>query len=74
MNERDPEQLARELEREADELARRSDRVEGEIAEARDDWERKRADQSVPGAPPPEHGSGDDEGERASGDAPPSKD
>ena len=51
MRDSDPEQLADELEREAARLQRESDRLRGEIAEAREDWERKRADQSVPGAP-----------------------
>jgi hypothetical protein len=83
INEGDPEQLAGKLEQEADELERQSDRVEGEIAETRSDWERKRRDESIAGAPPPERndedegddeGEGEDEGDQISEDAPPSKD
>jgi hypothetical protein len=52
------------LEREAEDMERRSAQVGDEIAGAREDWERKQADDSVPGAvgrpasedkmPPPE--------------------
>jgi hypothetical protein len=43
---------AERLEREADELERRSDRLGDEIAATREDWERKRREEAVPGAPP----------------------
>jgi hypothetical protein len=53
-----------EMEREADEMEERSERLEDEISDAREDWEHKKADSSVPGAtgdpekaeggPPPE--------------------
>ena len=61
-------------ERELDDMQERSDELEQEIDEAREDWERKKADSSVPGAagdperaeegPQPETGypaKGDDE-------------
>jgi hypothetical protein len=37
-------------ERDLDELEERSERLEDEIDEARDDWQRKKSDSSVPGA------------------------
>jgi hypothetical protein len=46
------EDQARELEREADEMEERSDKLEDDIGDARQDWERKKADPGVPGAPP----------------------
>jgi hypothetical protein len=48
----DPHALSEQLEREAEELESRSHELEHEIDAARTDWERKRADPSVPGAPP----------------------
>jgi hypothetical protein len=39
-----------EPEREADDMQRRSDQVGEDIAAAREDWERKKTDDSVPGA------------------------
>ena len=58
------EQHAERLEQEAEDLKRRSERLGDEIADTREDWERKQADGSVPGAvgeppqeselPPPE--------------------
>jgi hypothetical protein len=47
-------------EREVDEMEERAERLEHEIEAARGDWERKRSDPSVPGAPPPD----DDEDQR----------
>jgi hypothetical protein len=55
--EHDPEQLADELEERTDELEQRSDELEEKAAEARRDWERKRSDAGVPGAPPPDAGT-----------------
>ena len=49
----DQEHLAR-LEAEVKELEVRSKRLGDETSAAREDWERKRNDDSVPGAPPPE--------------------
>ena len=37
-------------ERELDEMQERSDRLEDEIGAVREDWERKKADSSIPGA------------------------
>jgi hypothetical protein len=54
MSDREPKELADRLEREADELEHRSGELEGRVKAAGEDWERKRADQSVPGAAPPE--------------------
>jgi hypothetical protein len=55
-----------ELDRELDEMERRADRLEAEIEETRRDWERKKEDDSVPGA------AGDPE--RAEQDLPPEAD
>jgi hypothetical protein len=54
MSERPPEP---EPEREVEEMEERSERLEQDIDDAREDWERKKADESVPGAPP----DGDDD-------------
>jgi hypothetical protein len=51
--ETDHERLADKLEEELRKLERHSEEVEREVKEARDDWERKRADPGVPGAPAP---------------------
>jgi hypothetical protein len=57
MSEReDYDRLADELGAEADKLAQENKRLEEEIGDARQDWERKRSDAGVPGAPPPEDG------------------
>ena len=56
---KDPHELADDLSREADRLERESREVETKIDEARQDWQQKRADGGVPGAPPPEGGEGD---------------
>ena len=60
MAETDPGKLADDLEHEADDLERRSRKLGEQTDEAAQDWERKRADPSVPGAPPP---AGDEDGE-----------
>jgi hypothetical protein len=52
------QEAADRLEREADRLEQRSDELGAEINQARSDWERKRADQKVPGANPPESEEG----------------
>jgi glyoxylase-like metal-dependent hydrolase (beta-lactamase superfamily II) len=59
----DHEGLANELERETDALQRESDKLDQEIADTRADWEAKRNDPSVPGAPPPPPKEGGDEDE-----------
>jgi hypothetical protein len=54
MSEKEPGRLADELERDAAELERRSEELHGEVTDVRQDWQRKRADAGVPGAPPEE--------------------
>jgi hypothetical protein len=65
MTENDPERLADELDQEADDLGRRNEELKDEIADTRQDWQRKREDESVPGAVPPE---GQNEGGQGEGD------
>jgi hypothetical protein len=48
MTENDPR--ADELERELNAMQKRSERLEAEIGETREDWERKKRDDKVPGA------------------------
>jgi hypothetical protein len=62
MPERDPDELADQREKEADQLEQRGDRLQDQVDEVRQDWERKRADQGVPGAPPHEGDSDDGDG------------
>jgi hypothetical protein len=50
----DPHKLADPLEREADRLERESDELGEKLEATRQDWEHKRTDESVPGAPPPD--------------------
>lgn len=75
MAETDPKKLADRLEREADEMERGSDELERRTQETAQEWERKRADPGVPGAPPPagEEEAGDDETSAASDMGPPAK-
>lgn len=54
MADQDPQELSKQLERETDELGRQGQEVEDQIKETRADWERKRRDENVPGAVPPE--------------------
>lgn len=61
MSEReDHDRLADELENQADELQEHSEQLQQEIGDVRQDWERKRGDPSVPGAPPSEEQSNRD--------------
>lgn len=53
MAESDHEQLADRLEQEAQAMQDRSHELDHELSEIREDWEAKRADPAVPGAPPP---------------------
>jgi len=69
----DPEELAQKLEREAEELARRSQELQGKVEQTRQGWERKRADGSVPGAPPAQKHAADGGGSPAP-EAPPKSD
>jgi len=52
MAETDPEKLADHLDEEADKLEQRSDELEEQTKDVAQDWEHKRADPGVPGAPP----------------------
>jgi hypothetical protein len=54
MSEEDHEQLADELDQQADKLEREQQRLKQEIGDVRDDWQRKRQDEGVPGAVPPD--------------------
>jgi predicted nuclease with TOPRIM domain len=49
----DHDALARELEQEASKLKDETERLEDEISDVRTDWESKRQDPAVPGAPEP---------------------
>jgi hypothetical protein len=40
-----------EPERDVEDMAERSERLEDQIEDTREDWERKKRDSSVPGAP-----------------------
>lgn len=51
MSDRDPERLAERLEREAQELEQRSGELRDRVKGVNEDWQRKRSDQSIPGAP-----------------------
>jgi hypothetical protein len=42
--------IEHEPERQADDMEERTEQLEDEISDARKDWERKKADSSVPGA------------------------
>ena len=52
------QQAADRLAREVDRMEQRSDELGAEIEQARSDWQRKRADNKVPGAIPPESQEG----------------
>jgi hypothetical protein len=60
-----------EYEREVDDMQKRSERLGEEIADVREDWERKKADDSVPGAQNPETGLPPEANVTTSGDEPP---
>lgn len=48
------EAAERRMERDLADLEQRTERLGGRVEEAKRDWERKREDPNVPGAPPPE--------------------
>jgi hypothetical protein len=60
MAERDPHELSEDLEREANELEQHGQEVGNAVDETRADWERKRRDDGVPGAIPPEGDGAED--------------
>ena len=53
MAETDPEKLADHLEDEADELEQRNQELGGKADDVAQEWEAKRSDPGVPGAPAP---------------------
>lgn len=57
MDETDHDALADQLEAEADKLQQHSDELGQQVQDTRQDWERKRADDGVPGAPPRAEGN-----------------
>jgi predicted nucleic acid-binding Zn-ribbon protein len=62
----DHHQQASDAERELHDMEERSERLEDDIADVREDWERKKADDGVPGAA--------GQPEQAEGDLPPEAD
>lgn len=48
------DKLADQMEQEGEQMEQRSAELGDEISDVRDDWQRKRADEGVPGAVPPE--------------------
>jgi hypothetical protein len=68
------QEQAERLEREADAMQKQSDRLAEDIGEAREDWEAKKRDESVPGAPTPEGGLPPEANYTTSGDEPPQDD
>jgi hypothetical protein len=74
MPEDDPQKLAEALEREAEDLERRSQELQQKVDDARQEWERKRADAGVPGAPPPPAEVPDEDAGSTAPEAPPGSD
>ena len=60
MTETDPGKLADQLEREADDMERHSDELRQRTEDTSQEWQRKRSDPNVPGAPPPRGEDEDD--------------
>ena len=52
--------MTEQPEREVEEMEERASKLEDQIDEVREDWERKKADSSVPGAPPDDDDSDED--------------
>lgn len=73
MSETDPGGLADHLEDEADELERRSEKLEHETEDVAQEWESKRSDPNVPGAPAPPQDEDEREGGRPPTGAPSGK-
>jgi hypothetical protein len=69
MTETDPGELADHFEDEADDLEQRSKKLKERTEDVEQDWERKRSDEGVPGAPPPvgDEESDEDEDEPPTG-------
>ena len=73
MTEAHEEQHAR-LEREADDLQRKSEQLGDEIDDVKQDWEAKRRDETIAGAPTPESGLPPEANYTTRGDEPPDGD
>jgi hypothetical protein len=56
--EKDVSQQADAMEQTADEMEQRSSDLGDDVSDARGDWERKRRDPNVPGAPEPDEDTG----------------
>lgn len=69
--ETDPFVLSDARQREADGLEKRSRELEGDVKRTREEWERKRADDAVPGAPPREEPGDTDQPRSPAPQAPP---
>ncbi len=57
--EKDVSKQADAMQHQADDMKQRSSDLAGDVSDARDEWERKRRDPNVPGAPEPEEDTGD---------------
>jgi hypothetical protein len=68
--EEDPTRLADEREQEVDKLQRQTDKLGDDVKDVAEDWQRKRADADIPGAPPPEDEDEDEGEEEQSSPAP----
>jgi hypothetical protein len=68
---RDHEEHAERLEAEAADMQAKSDQLAEEIGDVREDWEAKKADHGVPGAPSPEGGLPPEANYTTRGDDPP---
>ena len=62
---RDHDEKADDVERELDDLQERSERLGDEIEGAGEDWERRKKDESVPGATGEPRDGGDEEDDEA---------
>lgn len=71
MDATDPEELAQQLDLEAQDMRGQSERLGQEVSQAREDWEHKRADPNVPGAPPAENPQEDEQPRSPAPQAPP---
>jgi hypothetical protein len=66
--EQDVAQHADAMEDQADDMEQRSSELADDVSAARGDWERKRRDPAVPGAPEPEQDTGDSPADAARGE------